>query len=88
LRNDNAERFYIDGQGKGHPSPAPHPKNKTWPFTQKSGHTSPIPKTKPGRLHKSLDTPVFELPSRRPNAPSLRRLRPFDACRKRVLYVF
>ena len=22
--------------GKGHPSPAPHPKNKTWSFTQKS----------------------------------------------------
>jgi transposase len=30
------ERCYIDGQGKGHPSPAPHPKNKTWPFTQKN----------------------------------------------------
>ena len=39
LHNDTAERFYIDGQGKGHPSPAPHPKNKTRPFTQKSGHT-------------------------------------------------
>jgi len=34
----NAERFYIDGQGKGH-----------LPLY-------PITKTKPGRLHKSLDT--------------------------------
>jgi len=39
FRNDNLERYYIDGQGKD-----------TLPL-------HPIPKTKPGRLHKSLDTP-------------------------------
>jgi len=55
LRNDNAERFYIDGQGKGHPSPAPHPKTKTWPFTQKSGHTYPV--TSRGSLYE-LETQI------------------------------
>jgi hypothetical protein len=44
LRNEAASRFYGDGQGKGMVQTAPFP-------------CTPSPKTKPGHLHKSLDTP-------------------------------
>src|SRR2546422_11040640 len=41
LRDESTSHFYRDGQGKGNcPLPLhPIPKNKTWSFTQKSGHT-------------------------------------------------
>ncbi|MGH9545371.1 MAG: hypothetical protein ACRD23_09165, partial [Terriglobales bacterium] len=41
LRNERASHFYRDELGKENctPSPGPIPKNKTWSFTQKSGHT-------------------------------------------------
>ena len=43
-RHESAESFYIAGRGKG-----------CCPFPR-----APIPKTKPGRLHRRVDTPLVE----------------------------